>query len=245
MDNDEKIFDNDNNLDEKTASAHQDDELATEPKKKSTLRSIGEWIFAFAFALIVTFSIKGFVMDFVVVDGSSMEPTLSTHDRLILTKLGYQPKAGDIIVFDKNYSKREAQIDKRKSLYGGSIGWFEEFKYRYFPSRGLEIEPVYYVKRVIAMPGDVIDINSTTGKVQVNGNILHEPYINGGADAPTPKIGNLAYPYTVEPGYIFVMGDNRSHSEDSRMIGAVPISAVLGKAALRIWPLKSFSIIYH
>jgi len=212
-------------------------------KRKSMLRNICEWVFAFAFALIVTFSIKSFVLDFVVVDGSSMDPTLATEDRLILTKLGYSPQAGDIIVFDRNYAAREAYIENRKALYGGSISWFEELQLRYFTPKNLELDAVYYVKRVIGMPGDVIDIDSNTGKVSINGEVLDEPYING---AFTPPYSNHIYPYTIEKDHIFVMGDNRSNSLDSRSpLGTIPVQAVLGKAALRVWPLQAFGIIYH
>ncbi len=91
-----------------------------------------------------------------------------------------------------------------------------------------------YVKRVIGIPGDTIEIIDE--KVYRNGEVLDEPYINEPTKGNFPKV-------TVPPDTIFVMGDNRNHSQDSRspLVGFVPIDNVLGKAQLRIWPLADFS----
>ena len=92
-----------------------------------------------------------------------------------------------------------------------------------------------YVKRVIALPGDTIEI--VDGEVYVNGEVLDEPYINEPTKGDFPKA-------VVPDGTIFVMGDNRNHSQDSRnpSVGFVPIENVIGKAQLRIWPLNEWTI---
>ncbi len=94
------------------------------------------------------------------------------------------------------------------------------------------------VKRVIGIAGDIIDIDPSNGDVTVNGDVLYEPYIN----AKILNRGNHEYPYTVPEGCIFVMGDNRNHSSDSRVesIGAIPYDNIIGKVFFSIWPISIF-----
>lgn len=96
------------------------------------------------------------------------------------------------------------------------------------------------IKRVIAMSGDTIEI-TTQGEVYLNGNRLEEPYVQG-ATYPNAMQG----PVRVPDGYLFVMGDNRLVSRDSRAadIGLVPVDDVVGKAVYRLWPLSSFGGLY-
>ena len=95
-----------------------------------------------------------------------------------------------------------------------------------------ENEPL--VKRVIAKGGDVVDIDPNTGAVSVNGEQLVEPYIS----EPLLNAGTLSYPYEVPEGQVFVMGDNRNHSSDSRLaeIGSLPYENIIGKVFFRIFP---------
>lgn len=90
------------------------------------------------------------------------------------------------------------------------------------------------IKRVISVPGDVLDIRG--GRVWIDGEPLNEPYANGA----TEPGGVLAFPYTVGPGELIVMGDNRENSLDSRGFGPVPVDSVEGKAVLRIYPINTF-----
>lgn len=117
------------------------------------------------------------------------------------------------------------------------------------PKRGdivVVIAPEYddgapLVKRIIAVGGDVLDIDRATGTVTVNGEILDEPYIN----EMIVNMGDFDYPLTIEDGYVFFMGDNRNHSSDSRwkMIGPQPYSNVVGKVFFRVYPFSSIGIV--
>ncbi len=99
----------------------------------------------------------------------------------------------------------------------------------------------HIIKRVIAVPGDVIDIDEATGDVTVNGEVLDEPYI-------LEKLrsgGNVnSYPLEIPEDYVFVMGDNRNNSHDSRTLGLVAFDDVVGRASLRILPFSRFGTLY-
>lgn len=94
------------------------------------------------------------------------------------------------------------------------------------------------VKRVIGLPGDVIDIRN--GEVYINGEKLVESYTKGQTFA-----GGFDIPVTVEPGYLFVLGDNREHSMDSRDLGPIKLGSIEGKAVFRIWPISEFGGLYE
>lgn len=115
----------------------------------------------------------------------------------------------------------------------------------YTPKRG-DVVVVYdseshhrpLIKRVIGLGGDVIDIDASAGVVYRNGKALDESYVY---DA-TYRRGDISYPYTVPKGRIFVMGDNRQGSHDSRFeaVGPIRVSAVIGKVLLRFYPFDRF-----
>ncbi len=100
-----------------------------------------------------------------------------------------------------------------------------------------------YVKRIIAMPGDTIDINQETGDVSVNGEILDEPYIK----ERIRNFGTVSFPAVVPENHVFVMGDNRNHSKDSRYqdVGMVSYESIIGKASFRFWPFSDWGTLYE
>lgn len=93
-----------------------------------------------------------------------------------------------------------------------------------------------WVKRVIGLPGDTVQVYQ--GRLILNGKVITEPFINGPMD-PTRNFG----PLTVPAGDLFVMGDNRNISEDSRVIGPVAISSVIGRVDVVFWPFNNFQFI--
>lgn len=161
-------------------------------------RSAVEWAESITSAIAVILLVFVFVVQPANVDGSSMLPTLTNGDKILLRSAFYTPEKGDIIVID-SYNR-----------YGETL-----------------------VKRVIATGGDTVDINYSIGEVRVNGELLDEPYIL----APT-TVGEVSFPITVPQGQLFVMGDNRPNSRDSRYdsIGLIDERDVMGKVFFRITP---------
>jgi len=206
------------------------------PGQTSIAKEIWEWTYTILLAVIITLGVKYFLFDFVKVDGPSMIPTLMDNDRLLVTKCGYKPKAGDIVILDSRYDKRVEYMNNEK---GG-----ETFISKYMPMLlDSDIRPRYYVKRVIALPGQTIDF-SQDGKVLIDGKVLNESEYYDGVTHPSDP--NVKFPYTVPENKIFVMGDNRSVSKDSRSgeLGAVDYESLMGKGQFRVWPLKSFGSLY-
>lgn len=212
--------------------------MSQENKKHSIGREIWEWVYTIVIAVAIAMIIKGFIFDIVKVDGSSMFPTLVDGDRLIVAKLGYTPKQGDIIILDSAYSNRESYYDSIAEAEGKTeLSFFDKLAAKKDIPESLEKK--YYVKRIIALPGQTLDL--IDGKVYVDGEMLDEPYYDG----ITSSIDStVEYPITVEDNMVFVMGDNRTRSKDSRSseLGQVPYEAILGKSQVRIWPVGSFGI---
>ena len=165
------------------------------------------------FCIILLFA---YVICLVDVEGGSMVPTLNDGDRLLVSRLGSSYETGDILILD---SKVSYTFDRSDNLIQGA-------------GLGKRI-----VKRLIAKGGQEINIDFAEGAVYVDGEKLDEPYIN----ALTKRDeGGFSYPFTVPEGYVFVMGDNRNISKDSRHpeVGLLSEDAVVGKVILRIAPLS-------
>jgi len=172
-------------------------------------------VLAFALALLL----KTFVIQAFYIPSGSMEPTLMPGDRVLVEKVLYHPHRGDVIVFQDPHPG--AQPDR--GVVGGFLHWLSE-------GLGLARPPDEdFIKRVIGMPGDIVELRR--GTLYVNGRVVPEPYLHGPPD--TRPYG----PVRVPAGSLFVLGDNRLNSNDSRFgLGFVPMSKVVGKAFVIIWP---------
>ncbi len=171
-------------------------------KKKASSEAL-DWLQCIVSALVAAILLFTFVARTITVVGSSMVPTLEEGNLLIVSKLFYQPKYGDIVVLRKTT---------------------------------LMNDPI--VKRVIATEGQTVDINFQEGIVYVDGVALDEPYVNSLTNEPE----DFAEPVTVPEGHVFVMGDNRNRSTDSRdsRVGVVDTRYLIGRAILRLAPLNQF-----
>jgi signal peptidase I len=182
-------------------------------------------------ALVLAILIKTFLVQAFYIPSESMLPTLHVGDRVLVNRLAY--RFGDIERFDVIvFSDPNPPPATERGLVGRFLHWLGE-------GTGIA-KPAEedFIKRVIALPGETWEIRE--GKVYVNGRQLDEPYLTGPAD--TRDFG----PETVPADSLFVLGDNRLHSCDSRFkpdesgicsgLGYVPEDDVIGQAFVIIWP---------
>ncbi|MDO7905887.1 signal peptidase I [Paenibacillus sp. JX-17] len=170
------------------------------------------WVAPIVVAFVISFVVGIFVMRPYQVSGHSMDPTLDDSQRIYAQKwsktLGKLPDYGDIIIIDSRVDRPRTWMDDLTE--SPMIGW----------ATGKSKEKIFYVKRLIGKPGDTIEIKE--GKVYRNGKLLDEPYIK----EPMNPVPDQAW--HIPEDHVFVMGDNRNNSNDSRSIGFIPVDHVMG-----------------
>lgn len=177
-----------------------------------------EWVVILVVALVAALLIKTFAIQAFYIPSQSMQPTLYPGDRVLVNKLSYDFHAvntGDIVVFRRPPADTSSDV--------GDL-----------------------IKRVIALPGQTIYVANCG--VYINGKELSQPYLPSGWEQRTspycttwvsgPGTANLPDPYKVPAGDYFVMGDNRTNSDDSRYWGPLPGSYIVGRAFVKMWPLS-------
>ena len=202
-----------------------DDAEGHDEDRSTTARTLRELPLLFVVALTIAFLVKTFLAQAFYIPSGSMLPQLELYDRVVVSKLAYKlhpPHRGDIVVFDApangGFRRREPErtaIQRFLRTVGERIGVLQ-------PSTD------EFIKRVVALPGETVE--GRDGKVFVDGRELREPYLPKGlVTKPFP-------PQTVPKGRLWVMGDNRDHSADSRVFGTIPQDEVVGRAVVRVWP---------
>jgi len=177
------------------------------------IRTVLEWVAVAVGALAVALIIKTFLLQAFYIPSGSMEETLRRGDRVLVNKLSYDlhdVNRGDVIVFGKP------------------------------PGEGGEIDDL--IKRVIALAGETVTFQD--GMIFIDGLLLDEPYI----EADVPSLAKTPIPNCVNPPVtdsctvpddrVFVMGDNREASRDSRFFGPIVEDTIVGRAFLKVWPLS-------
>jgi signal peptidase I len=208
-------------------------------KMSEKTKDIIEWIVCILVALILALLIRYFIGTPTVVKQSSMKPTLIENQRLILNRgtrtTNKMPERGDIITLEAPSEKYVYDYDENNVIAryeNEPTNWFDKFVY-YF----LEIGKESYIKRVIALPGEHLEIKD--GKVYINGEELDEPYLQEGV-VTTVDSNQPYYDLVVPENCVFVMGDNRTASTDSRAFGCIPLEKLEGTVWIRFWPLNLF-----
>ena len=193
-----------------------DDDATGDPPKRrdlhSQLRNGIEWVVVAIGALVLALLIKAFLLQAFYIPSASMDPTLREDDRVLVNKLSYRVgdvQRGDIVVFHRPPLAADQGIDD-------------------------------FIKRVIALPGETISFSD--GRTYIDGQALSEGYV----DTPTttgqviPGCDNspaATDTCRIPDGMVFVMGDNRTGSADSRRFGPIGEDTIIGRAFLKVWPL--------
>jgi len=187
-------------------------------KTKKEKNELWEWTKALVIAFALAAIIRYFLFTPIVVDGESMMPTLENGDRMIVNKIGY--KIGDLHRFDIVVFHAPEKKD--------------------------------YIKRIIGLPGDQVEYKND--QLYINGKAIAEPYLQQYKDEITDE-GTLTEDFTlvdipgmeqldkIPDGYVFVMGDNRRYSKDSRHIGIVSVDEIIGKTSIVFWPFDQIGTV--
>jgi signal peptidase I len=190
---------------------------AADPQRSR--RWIAELVGVVVVALVIALVLRTFVVATYSIPSGSMEPTLQIGDRIVVDKLSYHLHGvgrGDIIVFS---------TPSNENCAGPPVADL--------------------VKRVIGLPGETISLSA--GRVSINGRLLAEPWLPAATrtatvPGPSAQPSSLHHPYRIPTGDVYVMGDNRTLSCDSRYWGPLAESKIVGKVDLRIWPISRLNI---
>ena len=205
-------------------------------------KEILEWVYCIIIALALAMLFRYFIGTPTIVKQESMYPTLIQDERLWLNRWGRTtktlPERGDIITFEEpakiKYTASEIDESNPVAQYNNRTG-FDWFIHNF-----LEIGKRSYIKRVIALPGEHVEIKD--GNVYIDGEELDEPYLQDGivTDLYVNTNGVGFDDFVVPENCVFAMGDNRNHSTDCRAFGCIPLEKIESTVAIRIWPLNKW-----
>ena len=204
----------------------------------SKVKDILEWVYCIVIAVVLALLFRYYVGTPTIVKQISMYPTLVQDQRLWVNRWGRttkkMPNRGDIITFEapskKVYTQGDIDQSNPVAKYENEVtGIFAKFKYYV-----LESGKDSYIKRVIALPGEHVQIKE--GKVYINNEELKEDYLQEGII--TDVVGVGFEDFVVPENCVFAMGDNRNHSTDCRAFGCIPLEKIESKVLIRIWPLN-------
>lgn len=177
---------------------------------------VAEWVIVIVGAILLALVVKVFLLQAFYIPSLSMYPTLHEGDRVLVNKLSYRlhdVNRGDVIVFERPPTETSSNIPD-------------------------------LIKRVVGLPGESITIEN--GSVFVDGQRLDENYLPDGTVTSTANAPNKCAPdapCVVPAGQVWVMGDNRGDSKDSRYFGPIDESSIVGRAFITVWPLGRFGLL--
>ena len=219
-----------------------DGEKPKEKKKsRSFVRQVAELPLLVVIAFVIAIVIKTFIVQAFFIPSGSMVPTLRVGDRVLVEKISYrlhEPRRGDIIVF-------------AREVFGPqpSVPWYQDARNFLRELVGLPVgDEEDFIKRIVAIGGDTIRYEGTPRKLYVNDEEVDQSFINRGVDRTSPTLTEKdCSRLSMEPegegclvpaGRVFVMGDNRGNSQDSRFLGPIEEDKIIGRGFVVIWPLS-------
>ena len=207
----------------------ESERFSASTKRRSPSRGWRFVVGALAAAAVITLGVRATVVDFFYIGSTSMESTLNPGEGLLVNRLAYkdaQIQRGDVVIFDG----RGSFLPYTRPNALDSLAW----------ALRLAGSDAVYVKRVIGVGGDTVSCCGSDGRLSVNGVPVDEPYVFAG-DRPS----DLDFDVQIPEGRLWVMGDHRSVSEDSRALlgapggGMIATERIIGKVSDVIWPLDN------
>lgn len=207
----------------------ESERFSASTKRRSPSRGWRFAVGALAAAAVITLGVRATVVDFFYIGSTSMESTLNPGEGLLVNRLAYKDaeiQRGDVVIFDG----RGSFLPYQRPTALDSLAW----------ALRLAGGGSVYVKRVIGVGGDTVSCCGPDGRLSINGVPVDEPYVHGG-DTPS----DVEFDVHVPEGRLWVMGDHRSVSEDSRALmgapggGMIDTDRVIGKVAEVVWPLEN------
>lgn len=193
-------------------------------------------IYAVAFACVAVIAVRALLMDVFYIPSGSMEPLLKEDDRVLVSRTDYvsgEAMRGDVVVFDGRGSFAPLDDGGLPEVLAGVAHFF-----------GLGVSETTYVKRVIGTGGDTVACCDSSGRLSVNGNASEEPFV-----FPMDAASETDFEVVVPEGKLWLMGDHRSESFDSRGLlgapggGLISEERVVGRATHVLWPFERFTVI--
>ncbi|HLF41444.1 MAG TPA: signal peptidase I [Acidimicrobiia bacterium] len=189
-----------------------------EPKPRSLLRELPVLLLV---AFVIAFGVKSFVAQAFFIPSESMVPTLEVGDRVLVSRISYRlhdPRRGDVVVFTSPFENGKEERGLPTRILHGIL---ESVGLRHPSTED-------FIKRVVGLPGETVE--GRQGRIFIDGKELVEPYLE------EEPVGDFA-PRKIPEGEVWVMGDNRNRSSDSRVFGPIDEDKIVGRAILRIWPV--------
>ncbi len=199
------------------------------PTAHSSKRYLVEGAGLVVLAIIVAVIVRTFVLQAYYIPSASMVPQLRVNDRVVVSRLSYdlhRPHRGDVVVFAAPPGEAPPPPNRNpasRALHDVGSGL------------GLSTDQTVLIKRVIGLPGETVQ--GQGGQIYINGRLLIEPYL------PKATKTSTFGPDRIPAGMLWVMGDNREDSADSRVFGAIPERTLVGRAVWRIWPPQRASFL--
>ena len=216
-------------------------------RRRRWVRAVAEFPILVLIAFVIAIGIKTFLVQAFFIPSGSMKPTLQVGDRVLVEKLSYRfkdPQREDIVVFAKEVF----------GVVPPDVPWHQDVRTFLRELAGLPTGTEEdYIKRIVATAGDTVRYVGKPRKLYVNDQAVPQDYVQGGADrfsstiTPTDcqrlHMERAGKNCRVPAGRVFVMGDNRSNSEDSRILGPIDEEKIVGHAFVIIWPFEDWSLL--
>ena len=234
------------------------DEMGQAEVRKSWAKEIYEWVSSIAIAVVLALIINQFIFALVMVDGQSMEPTLHHAERLIVRKAFYTPEQGDIVIL-KSEAIQKYIVKRVIALPGQTIDFDDNMDVYvngemltepYINQKQLSSGNLYAYPLTVPKKGEIAELRYIITEANLKsglGTMTFEMLPDGTAKVTGSELvedgvfeeGKTTY----KQDCYFVMGDNRNHSSDSRTLGLIPASEVVGKSSVRVFPFSQIGMV--